>query len=89
MLRNANAIYTQLHYLLGFVHDSNNLNGRANQFVVLSVFSRMNNNENLGPQKLSAEQQARISQKFRAAKALRDRKRPREIINSSDQFPQK
>ncbi|KAM7494671.1 hypothetical protein LguiB_029280 [Lonicera macranthoides] len=49
----------------------------------------MNNNENLGPQKLSAEQQARISQKFRAAKALRDRKRPREIINSSDQFPQK
>ncbi|KAM7491791.1 hypothetical protein LguiA_034712 [Lonicera macranthoides] len=49
----------------------------------------MNNNENLGPHKLSAEQQARISQKFRAAKALRDRKRPREIINSSDQFPQK
>ncbi|CAI9091956.1 OLC1v1027080C1 [Oldenlandia corymbosa var. corymbosa] len=47
----------------------------------------MNNKENVavGDGGLSAEQRARISQKFRAAKALLACKRPRETVNPSDQ----
>ncbi|XP_059666899.1 ATP-dependent DNA helicase SRS2-like protein At4g25120 [Cornus florida] len=47
------------------------------------------NEENVAVGGLSAEQRARISQKFRAAKALLARKRPREIVNTSRQSPQK
>ncbi|PWA91794.1 DNA helicase, UvrD/REP type, P-loop containing nucleoside triphosphate hydrolase [Artemisia annua] len=45
------------------------------------------NNENA--QQLSAEQRARISENFRAAKALYDRKRRRDPSTASDSFPQK
>ncbi|CAK9135092.1 unnamed protein product [Ilex paraguariensis] len=50
----------------------------------------MNDKENVHTGGLSEDQKARISEKFRAAKALLVRKRPREITNSSsDQFVQK
>ncbi|KAJ9545731.1 hypothetical protein OSB04_025438 [Centaurea solstitialis] len=48
------------------------------------------NKENGGVGQLSDEQRARISRNFRAAKALLDRKRPRDTSNNSfDPFPQK
>lgn len=47
----------------------------------------MNDKENVvvGEGGLSAKQRARISQNFRAAKALLARKKPRQTLNASDQ----
>ncbi|KAI3757750.1 hypothetical protein L6452_05293 [Arctium lappa] len=47
------------------------------------------NKENVGVGQLSDEQRARISRNFRAAKALLDRKRPRDTSIPFDSFPQK
>ncbi|CAH1420595.1 unnamed protein product [Lactuca virosa] len=47
------------------------------------------NKENFGVGQLSDEQKARISANFRAAKALLDRKRPRDASMASNSFPRK